>query len=49
LQDEYGGWESRRIIEDFTAYSIILFEEYGDKVKCWIVLNEPNIDKSGFS
>jgi len=43
LQDEYGGWESRRIIEDFTAYSIILFEEYGDKVKYWIVLNEPNI------
>jgi len=43
LQDEYCGWESRKIIEDFTAYSKILFEEYGDKVKYWIVLNEPNI------
>lgn len=43
LQDEYEGWESRKIIDDFTAYSKLLFEEYGDKVKYWIVLNEPNI------
>jgi len=43
LQEEYGGWASRRIIEDFTAYAKILFEEFSGKVKYWIVLNEPNI------
>lgn len=43
LQDEYGGWESRKIIEDFTNYAKILFEAFGKKVKYWIVLNEPNI------
>ena len=43
LQDEYGGWESRRIIDDFTEYAKVLFEAFGKKVKYWIVLNEPNI------
>ncbi len=26
LQEEYGGWESRKIIEDFTNYAAVLFE-----------------------
>ena len=26
LQDEYNGWESRQIIEDFTHYAETLFE-----------------------
>lgn len=43
LQEEYGGWESKKIIEDFKAYAKILFEEYSGKVKWFIVLNEPNI------
>ncbi len=43
LQDEYGGWESRRIIEDFTAYSIECFKRFGDRVKYWVSLNEQNI------
>lgn len=43
LQDEYGGWESREVIEDFTNYSITLFKEFGSKVKYWISLNEQNI------
>ena len=43
LQDEYGGWESRRIIEDFTNYSIELFKHFGDRVKYWVSLNEQNI------
>lgn len=43
LQDEYGGWESRRIIEDFTNYSIELFKRFGDQVKYWVSLNEQNI------
>ncbi len=43
LQDEYGGWESRKIIEDFTHYSTILFKRFGDRVKYWVSLNEQNI------
>lgn len=43
LQDEYGGWESRKIIEDFENYCIILYKEFGNKVKHWVTLNEQNI------
>ncbi|WP_114571474.1 glycoside hydrolase family 1 protein [Exiguobacterium flavidum] len=43
LQNRYGGWESRQIIEDFHAYSLALFKRYGDRVKYWVTLNEQNI------
>src|SRR5690625_34066 len=43
LQDEYGGWESRQIVEDFKNYSITLFKAFGDRVKYWVSLNEQNI------
>ncbi|MCP8969525.1 glycoside hydrolase family 1 protein [Ectobacillus ponti] len=43
LQEEYGGWESRRIVEDFTSYSVTLFKRYGGRVKYWVSLNEQNI------
>ena len=43
LQDEYAGWESREIIKDFTNYCILLYKEYGDKVKHWVTLNEQNV------
>lgn len=43
LQDEYGGWESRNIISDFVHYAKTCFDAFGDKVRYWIVLNEPNI------
>ncbi|MGF7033136.1 6-phospho-beta-glucosidase [Paenibacillus mucilaginosus] len=42
LMDEYGAWESRRIIEDFDNYCITLFKRYGDRVKYWVSLNEQN-------
>ncbi len=43
LQDEYGGWESRRIIDDYENYARTLFKRYGNKVKYWITLNEQNV------
>lgn len=43
LQDAYGGWEDRRVIEDFNAYARTCFEQFGDTVQYWIVMNEPNI------
>lgn len=43
LENEYGGWESRRIVDDFVRYAKTLFERFGDRVKHWIVLNEQNV------
>src|SRR5690606_25506947 len=43
LQDEYGGWESREIIQDFTNYAVTLFKHFGDRVRYWVTLNEQNI------
>ena len=44
LMDEYGAWESRRIIEDFNRYCVTLFERFGDRVRYWVTLNEQNYD-----
>ncbi|KAL4202735.1 hypothetical protein AMTRI_Chr02g222610 [Amborella trichopoda] len=43
LEDEYKGWLSPRIIEDFKAYAEVCFREFGDRVKHWCTLNEPNM------
>ncbi len=43
LQEEYGGWESRQIVDDFVNYATILFDRYKDKVQYWVTLNEQNI------
>ncbi|XP_078159416.1 beta-glucosidase 22-like [Carex rostrata] len=43
LEDEYQGWLSPKIIEDFTAYADVCFREFGDRVKYWTTLAEPNI------
>lgn len=43
LQDEYLGWESREVIDDFTNYSKILFDKLGDRVKYWVSINEQNV------
>lgn len=42
LMDEYGAWESRKIIEDFVGYCTTLYEHFGDRVRYWVSLNEQN-------
>ncbi len=42
LMEEYGAWESRRIIDDFTNYCTTLYEHLGDRVRYWVTLNEQN-------
>jgi len=37
------GWTCRGIIQDFGNYARYAYEEYGDKVKYWITLNEPSV------
>ncbi|CAN8268553.1 unnamed protein product [Cochlearia groenlandica] len=43
LEDEYGGWIDRKIIDDFTTFSDVCFREFGNEVKFWTTINEPNI------
>ncbi|XBI67902.1 hypothetical protein VPH35_047174 [Triticum aestivum] len=43
LDDEYGGWLSPRIVEDFTAFADVCFREFGDRVSYWTTIDEPNI------
>ncbi|XP_056169441.1 beta-glucosidase 12-like isoform X2 [Syzygium oleosum] len=41
LEDEYGGFLSPGIVDDFQDYVGVCFKEFGDRVKHWITLNEP--------
>ncbi|GLT81820.1 hypothetical protein SLE2022_002510 [Rubroshorea leprosula] len=43
LEDEYGGWVSRNIVRDFTAYADVCFREFGDRVLHWTTVNEANV------
>ena len=35
LEDQYHGWESRKIVDDYVNYATTLFKRYGDRVKYW--------------
>mmetsp|Transcript_81382 Transcript_81382/g.141236 ORF Transcript_81382/g.141236 Transcript_81382/m.141236 type:complete len:960 (-) Transcript_81382:35-2914(-) len=41
LEDEYGGWLDRQVIEDFENYAVACFSLFGDRVFNWITFNEP--------
>ncbi|KAK9161571.1 hypothetical protein Syun_007912 [Stephania yunnanensis] len=43
LEDEYAGWLSPKIIDDFTAFADVCFREFGDRVSHWTTINEPNM------
>ncbi|KAK8586459.1 hypothetical protein V6N13_010051 [Hibiscus sabdariffa] len=43
LEDKYGTYLNRSIVEDFKNYAEICFKAYGDRVKHWITINEPFI------
>ena len=40
LEDEYGSWRSRRIVDDFAEYATVVGKQLGDRVKNWMTLNE---------
>ncbi|NXH06054.1 LPH hydrolase, partial [Loxia leucoptera] len=42
LQD-IGGWESNELIDLFDSFADFCFQTFGDRVKFWITINEPNI------
>ncbi|XP_019168138.1 PREDICTED: vicianin hydrolase-like [Ipomoea nil] len=41
LEDEYEGFLSPKIVDDFRDYTDLCFKLFGDRVKFWITLNEP--------
>lgn len=43
LLDKYGSWLDRRMIDAYTNYSRILFENFKDDVKYWLTFNEQNM------
>ncbi|XP_062145474.1 beta-glucosidase 17-like [Alnus glutinosa] len=47
LEDEYRGFLSPNIVDDYRDYVDLCFKEFGDRVKHWITFNEPNYFASG--
>ena len=39
--EEKGGWKNRKVVEWFSEYATLCANLFGDRVKNWIVLNEP--------
>ncbi|PON72194.1 Glycoside hydrolase [Trema orientale] len=48
LEDKYGGFLNRSIVDDFKDYCELLFQTYGDRVKNWITINEPFVLVLGY-
>ena len=40
--NDYGGWESKKITEDFLFYARAVVEALSDRVQYWITFNEPS-------
>lgn len=49
IMKQYGTWSNRSIVEPFVEYANFLFSEYGEKVKLWTTINEPNYYCSTFA
>ena len=43
LQNKYKGWESREVISDFLEFAKVCFDSFANRVKYFIIMNEPNI------
>ncbi|MEG0423574.1 MAG: family 1 glycosylhydrolase [Erysipelotrichaceae bacterium] len=43
LEEHYGGWENRKLIDLYNRFSELLFKEYKGLVKYWLTFNEINM------
>lgn len=39
--EDRGGWKNRDVVDEFSEYALICAKAFGDRVKHWMVLNEP--------
>lgn len=42
LEDK-GGWQGREVVGPFAEYARVVTKRLGDRVKTWMMLNEPNV------
>ena len=40
--DDRGGWNNRECVDWFAHYTQVLIDNFGDRVKYWITINEPH-------
>ena len=43
LQEKYGGWADRRVVDAFEAFVRVCFERFGDRIHKFLTINEPDI------
>lgn len=43
ILEDKGGWTNRNIIEWFTEFVALCAKNFGDRVKYWMVMNEPSV------
>ncbi|CAK9186965.1 unnamed protein product [Ilex paraguariensis] len=43
LQTKYNGFLDTQILDDFKAYADLCFKNFGDRVKYWVTVNEPQV------
>ncbi|KAK1439585.1 hypothetical protein QVD17_05405 [Tagetes erecta] len=43
LQDRYGSWLDPQMQDEFVHFAETCFKSFGDRVKYWITINEPNL------
>ena len=43
VDEKFGGWHDRGITDEFDYYARVLFENFGDRVKYWLSINEQNM------
>lgn len=48
LQEEYGGWLSRKVLRFFAHYAKVVVKRLGDRVKMWSTFNEPEVIIAGY-
>lgn len=47
LQNKYGGWQSKHVVELYAKYAQKCFELFGDLVSDWFTFNEPKVILDG--
>ncbi|KAF6215373.1 hypothetical protein GE061_010125 [Apolygus lucorum] len=45
---KFGGWLNPKVVDLFVDYADLMFKTYGDKVKWWITINEPESVAGGY-